>query len=153
MWVHLWASRFTNTWAEDISENIIVSKMSCFNHPGQLTVPWYSLSHSHWQGCLFCNILLMPMQQNIFRFTLSDFHFCSVEGLNCWSFTNIKYCRKVTIVGSILYPDVQSLHILYIDCIGFGFPSWHKMKTTTTTYHYPSVIALGISMYNWFVLF
>lgn len=81
MWVHLWASSFTTTWAEDISENIIVSKMSCFNHAGQLTVPCYSLGHSHWQGCLFCNILLMPMQFYSVRLSL----------LQCWSVQLLKF--------------------------------------------------------------
>lgn len=77
MWFHLWASSFTNTWAEGISENIIVSKMSCFNHAGQLTVLLcycYSLDHSHWQECLFCNILLMPMQ----------FYSVRLSFLQCW---------------------------------------------------------------------
>lgn len=146
-----------NIWAEDISENIIVRKMSCFNHAGQLTVPCYSLSHFH--PFVRCLGTVMP-NRNIYSAIYSK----AYAAIYIYSFVLDKLSVfSVDVVWVLLTQRYQILQesytqmyihfILFTSIVLAMVYPWfcHKKKKITNkqaTHHRLSILALEIAIYN-----
>lgn len=124
-----------NIWAEDISENIIVRKMSWLSRAGHLTVPCYSLSHFH----RFVHSLgTLAPDRNTY---CAIYHTYAAIYLPISSWQTFSFhCWLVWVLLAWISNNAGNL---YTDALGFLIKKTNKQST-----QYHSIFALRMTIYN-----